>query len=43
MTTELDKVEARQGDRRHLNMRVLFWGTASAFILLGVLVAAWAT
>jgi hypothetical protein len=43
MTTELDKVEARQGDRRHLNMRVLFWGTAGAFILLGVLVAAWAT
>jgi len=43
MTTELDKVEARQGDRRHLNMRVLFWGTAAAFILLGVLTAVWAT
>jgi len=42
MTTELNKVEARQGDRRHLNMRVLIWGTAAAFILLSVLMAAWA-
>lgn len=42
MNTEIDKVEARQGDRRQMNMRVLFWGTAAAFVLLGLLVAAWA-
>jgi hypothetical protein len=42
MTTELNKVEARQGDRRHMNMRVLFWGTAAAFVLLGLLSAIWA-
>jgi len=42
MTTELNKVEARQGDRRHMNMRVLFWGTAAAFVLLALLSAIWA-
>jgi hypothetical protein len=42
MTTELNKVDARQGDRRHMNMRVLFWGTIAAFVLLGALWAMWA-
>lgn len=42
MNTEVDKVEARQGDRRHMNMRVLFWGTAGAFVLLALLFALWA-
>jgi hypothetical protein len=42
MTTEVNKVEARQGDRRHMNMRVLFWGTAAAFVLLAIIFAIWA-
>jgi hypothetical protein len=42
MNTEVDKVEARQGDRRHMNMRVLFWGTGVAFVLLAILFALWA-
>jgi hypothetical protein len=41
MTTELDKVDARQGDRRHMNMRVLFWGVPAAFVLLALIFAAW--
>lgn len=42
MNTEVDKVDARQGDRRHMNMRVLFWGTGAAFVLLAILFALWA-
>ena len=40
MTTELNKVDARQGDRRKMNMVVLSWGVPAAFVLLAVL-AAW--
>jgi hypothetical protein len=43
MNRELNKVEARQGDRRQMNMRVLFWGIPAAFILLALLFAVWAT
>ncbi len=35
MNAELNKVEARQGDRRQMNMRVLFWGVPAAFVLAG--------
>lgn len=42
MTTELNKVEARQGDRRKMNMVVLFWGVPAAFVLLAILFAVWA-
>jgi hypothetical protein len=40
MNTELNKVEARQGDRRQMNMRVLFWGVPAAFVLLAIIFAA---
>jgi hypothetical protein len=42
MSTELDKVEARQGDRRKMNLVVLFWGVPIAFVLLAILFAVWA-
>ena len=41
MNTELNKVEARQGDRRQMNMRVLFWGVPAAFVLLALVFAGW--
>jgi hypothetical protein len=41
MTTELNEVEARQADRRKMNMVVLSWGVPAAFLLLAIL-AAWA-
>jgi hypothetical protein len=41
MTTELNEVEARQADRRKMNMVVLSWGVPAAFVLLAIL-AAWA-
>ena len=42
MNTELNKVEARQGDRRKMNMVALFWGVPAAFVLLAIILAAWA-
>jgi hypothetical protein len=42
METEINRVEVRQGDRRKMNMRALLWGLPAAFVLLGVLAAAWA-
>jgi hypothetical protein len=42
MNTELNKVDARQGDRRHMNMRVLFWGVPGAVVLLILVSALWA-
>lgn len=42
MTEELNKVEARQGDRRRMNKTVVLVGTPLAFILLGVLFLIWA-
>jgi len=42
MDTELNKVQARQGDRHHTNVRVLLWGVPAAFILLAILFALWA-
>ena len=41
MTTEIDEVDARQADRRKMNMVVLSWGVPAAFVLLAIL-AAWA-
>lgn len=41
MTVELDKVEARQGDRRHMSLRVLVWGLPAAIILLVIIYLAW--
>lgn len=41
MTTELNEVDARQADRRKMNMVVLSWGVPAAFVLLAI-VAAWA-
>ena len=40
MTTKLNEVEARQGDRRKMNMVALSWGVPIAFLLLAIL-AAW--
>jgi cytochrome c-type biogenesis protein CcmH/NrfF len=42
MTEELNEVEARQGDRRQMNMRVLFWGLPAALLLIGFIVLLWA-
>ena len=42
MNKELNKVEARQGDRRHMNMRVLFWGAAAAFVCWRYFFVLWA-
>jgi len=42
MNTELNKVEARQADRRKMNSVALFWGLAGAIVLLAILYAAWA-
>ena len=41
MTEELNKVEARQGDRRRMNKTVLLIGTPLAFILLGLIFMWW--
>lgn len=40
--TEITQVEARQADRRQMNMRVLFWSVPAAALLLGLLFALWA-
>jgi hypothetical protein len=42
MTEELDKTEARQGDRRRTTQTVLLIGTPLAFIALGILFLIWA-
>jgi hypothetical protein len=41
MTEELNKTEARQGDRRRMNRNVVLIGTPLAFILLGLLALIW--
>jgi hypothetical protein len=41
MTTELNEVEARQADRRKMNMVVLSWVDPAAIVLLAIL-SAWA-
>jgi hypothetical protein len=42
MTEEVTKTEARQGDRRHMNLRVLMWGIPAIVILFGIIYALWA-
>jgi hypothetical protein len=39
MEEKLRTTEARQGDRRRMNMRVLFWSLPAAAILLAILAA----
>jgi hypothetical protein len=41
MTEELNKTEARQGDRRRMNRNVVLIGTPLAFIILGLLALIW--
>jgi len=42
MTIELNKVEARQADKRKMNLVVLGWSLGLALLLLAVLGAGWA-
>ena len=42
MTEELNKTEARQGDRRRMTQTALLIGTPLAFVLLGVIFLIWA-
>ena len=42
MSEEFRTTEVRQGDRRRMNMRVLFWGVPAAFIILALIFAFWA-
>ena len=42
MNTDLNQTEARQGDRRKMNMVVLFWSVPAAFLLLAIIFAFWA-
>ena len=42
MTTEVNKIEARQADRRKMNLVALGWGLGLAVVLLAALCAAWA-
>ena len=42
MNTELNKVDARQADRRKMNVVVLAWALPAAIVLLAVIFAAWA-
>lgn len=41
MTEELDTVEARQGDRRRMNLRVLFWALPAAVVLVAFILLLW--
>lgn len=41
MTEELNKTEARQGDRRRMNKTVVLVGTPLAFLLLGLIFMIW--
>lgn len=42
MTIELNKVEARQADKRKMNLVVLGWSLGLALLLLAALGASWA-
>lgn len=42
MTEELNRTEARQGDRRRTNMTALAIGTLLAVLLLGLIFVIWA-
>ncbi len=42
MTEEINRTEARQGDRRRTNVTALVLGTIGAVALLGILVLIWA-
>ncbi len=41
MNEELNEVEARQGDRRRMNMWVLFVGVPLAVVLMAVVYLIW--
>ena len=41
MTVELDKVDARQADRRHMSLRVLLWALPAAIIFIGLIYLMW--
>ncbi|HWT31473.1 MAG TPA: hypothetical protein VN240_10670, partial [Propylenella sp.] len=41
MTEQLNKTEARQGDRRRMNRNVVMIGTPLAFIALGLIALIW--
>lgn len=42
MTEELNEVEARQGDRRRMNMWVLFAGVPLVIVLMAAAYILWA-
>jgi hypothetical protein len=42
MAEEVQKTEARQGDRRRTSQTALFVGTLHAIVLMGILVLIWA-
>ena len=42
MTDELNKTEARQGDRRRMNKSAVLIGAPLAFIALGIIFLIWA-
>jgi hypothetical protein len=42
MTEELTKTEARQGDRRRMNMTALIAGTAAIVVIFAIIYAIWA-
>jgi hypothetical protein len=42
METDLNQTDARQGDRRKMNMVVLFWSLPAAIVLLAIVLAFWA-
>ncbi len=41
MTEEINEIEARQGDRRRMNMWVLFIGVPLAVVLMGAAYLFW--
>ncbi len=41
MSEKVGATEARQGDRRRMNMRVLFWSLPAAAVLLALVAAFW--
>jgi len=42
METDLNQTEARQGDRRKMNLVVLFWSLPAAILVLAIIFAFWA-
>jgi hypothetical protein len=42
MTEELTKTEARQGDRRRMNLTVLIGGTVAVVVIFAIIYAVWA-